>query len=140
MSLFSYQSGIPTGLPASLVPQVKTDILTSDISLPSTLLALSLLLELAPSVTFPEVEYDPLNNIYNATHPALISGLALESLFRFCAALVQADNQIATRIVPNLIISAEKAQKAEMSPANVAKCVTQLVKSDHGELQNMGST
>ena len=93
---------------------------------------MSLLLELAPSVTFPEVEHDLLNDIYNVTHSPLISGLALESLFRFYAALVQADNQIATHIVPNLVISAEKAPKAETSPANVAKCVAQVVKTERG--------
>ena len=93
---------------------------------------MSLPLELALSVTFPSFEHDLLDDIYNATHSPLISGLALESLFRFCAALVQADNQITTRIVSNLVISSEKAQKAETSPANVAKCVALIVKSERG--------
>lgn len=90
---------------------------------------LSLLLELAPSITFPEVEHDLLNDVYNVTHSPLISGFALESLFRFFSSLVQADNQIATHVVPNLVISAENAPRAETNPANVAKCVAQVVKS-----------
>jgi cullin-associated NEDD8-dissociated protein 1 len=90
---------------------------------------LALLLELAPSITFPEVEHDLLNDIYTVTHSPLVSGVALESLFRFFSALVQADNQIATHVVPNLVISAEKAPKAETSPSNVAKCIGQIVQS-----------
>jgi cullin-associated NEDD8-dissociated protein 1 len=90
---------------------------------------LSLLLELAPTSTFPEVERDLLNDIYNITHSHLISGVALESLFRFYSSLVQADNQIATHVVPNLVISADKAPKAESNPANVAKCIAQVVRS-----------
>jgi len=128
--LNSYKSGIPADIPTSLIPQIKTYISTTDISLLSQAMStLSLLLELAPSVTFPEVEHDLLNDIYNVTHSPLISGFALESLFRFYSSLVQADNQIATHVVPNLVISAEKAPRAESSPANVAKCVAKVVKS-----------
>ena len=79
---------------------------------------------------FLDLEYDPLNNIYNSTHSALISGLAPKSLFCFCAALVQPYNQIATRIVLNRVISAEKAPKAETNLAYVAKCVAHVVKSE----------
>lgn len=119
-------------LPSSLVAQVKTYISVSDISLLSQALTiLTLLLELSPSVTFPEVEHDVLNEIYAVAHSPLVSGVALESLFRFFAALVQADNQIATHVVPNLVISAEKAPKPESSPSNVAKCIAQVVKAQH---------
>jgi len=73
----------------------------------------------------------------------LISGLVLESLFRFCAAVFQAHNQIATHIVPNLVISAEKAPKAATIHVNVANCA-QVVKNERGvaagTMQNMGST
>ncbi|KAF8168473.1 armadillo-type protein [Crassisporium funariophilum] len=127
--LKSYKLGIPQALPSSLIPQVKTYIATSDISLLSQALTiLALLLELSPTVTFPEVEHGLLNDIYTVTHSPLVAGVALDSLFRFFAALVQADNQIATHVVPNLVISAEKAPKAECSPSNVAKCIGQVVK------------
>jgi cullin-associated NEDD8-dissociated protein 1 len=90
---------------------------------------LSLLLELAPASTFPEVEHDLLNDIYNVTHSPLISGAALESLFRFYSSLVRADNQIATHVIPNLVISSDKAPKAESNPSNVAKCIAQVIRS-----------
>ena len=77
------------------------------------------------------MEHDLLNEIYAVAHSPLVSGVALESLFRFFAALVQADNQIATHVVPNLVISAEKVPKAESSPSNVAKCIAQVVKAQH---------
>ncbi|KAF8907661.1 armadillo-type protein [Gymnopilus junonius] len=131
--LKSYTNGIPSNLPSNLVPQVKPYISTSDISLLSQALStLALLLELSPSITFPEVESDLLSDIYSVAHSPLVSGVALDSLFRFFAALVQADAQIATHVVPNLVNSSEKAVKTENSPSNVAKCVAQVVKSAMG--------
>lgn len=106
---------------------------TTDISLLSqSLTILALLLELSPATTFPEVERDLLNDIYHIAHSPLISGSALDSLLSFFSALVQADNQIATHVVPNLVVSVEKAPKAESSPGNVAKCIAQVVKSQRG--------
>lgn len=87
------------------------------------------MLETAPTTTFPEVEHDLLNDIYAISHSPLVSGPALEALFKFYSALVQADNQIATHLVPNLVIVSEKAPKAENSPANVARSVAQVVKN-----------
>ncbi|KAJ3507237.1 hypothetical protein NLJ89_g6418 [Agrocybe chaxingu] len=131
--LKSYQSGIPADLPSSLIPQVKTYISTADISLLSQALStLALLLELSPAATFPEVEHDLLNDIYIVTHSPLVAGVALESLFRFYSALILADNQIATHVVPNLVIAAEKAPKADASAANVAKSIAVVVKNQLG--------
>ncbi|KAF9560250.1 TIP120-domain-containing protein [Agrocybe pediades] len=131
--LRSYQAGIPSDLPSNLIPQVKPYISTADISLLSQALStLALLLELSPATTFPEVEHDLLSDIYGIAHSPSISGVALESLFRFFAALVSADNQIATHVVPNLVFSAEKATptaKGGVSPSNVAKCIAQVVRS-----------
>ncbi|TFK38693.1 TIP120-domain-containing protein [Crucibulum laeve] len=130
--LRSYTSGIPPALPASLIPQIKPYLSTSDISLLSQALStLAILLELSPATAFPEVERDILNDIYVIAHSPLVSGAALDSLFRFFAGLVQADNQIATHIVPNLVFSSEKAPKGESSSSNVAKCIAQVVKSQH---------
>lgn len=56
----------------------------------------------------------------------------MEALFRFFASLVQADNQISTHLVPNLVIASEKAPKNENSPANVARCIAQVVKNSQG--------
>lgn len=50
----------------------------------------------------------------------------------FFGSLVQADGQIGTHLVPNLVAGAEKALKAECSPGNVAKCIAQIVKSQQG--------
>jgi len=131
--LSSYKSGIPNDLPPALIPQIKVYISTTDISLLAQALnTLALLLELSPALTFPEVEHSLLNDIYNVTHSPLVSGVALESLFRFYGSLVQADNQIATHVVPNLVISAEKVAKADSSSSNVAKCIAQVIKSQQG--------
>ncbi|KAK7047997.1 Cullin-associated nedd8-dissociated protein 1 [Favolaschia claudopus] len=126
----SYTEGVPAALPPALVPQIKPYLSTSDIPLLSQGLSLlALLLELAPTTTFPEIESDLLPDVYRIAHSPLVSGAALDSLLSFCAALVSADNQIATHLVPNLVIAVEKAPKADASPSNVAKAVAQIVKS-----------
>jgi cullin-associated NEDD8-dissociated protein 1 len=124
-----YKSGIPVDLPPTLVPQIKNYVSTSDISLLSQSLSiLALLLELSPDVTFVEIERDILTDVYTIAHSPLVSGAALDAILVFFAALVEADGQIATHVVPNLVLAAEKAPKAESSPGNVAKCVAQVVK------------
>lgn len=125
-----YKSGIPVDLPPSLVPQVKSYLSTTDISLLShSLSILAVLLELSPAATFLEIERDVLTDIYTIAHSPLVSGAALDAMIMFFGALVQADGQIATHVVPNLVLLAEKAFKAESAPGNVAKCVAQVVKS-----------
>lgn len=127
-----YQSGIPKDLPPTLVPQIKNYISTSDISLLShSLIILASLLELSPVGTFPEVERDVLPDVYHIAHSPLVSGVVLDAILVFFGALVQADGQIATHLVPNLVGIAEKAPKTESSPGNVAKCVAQVVKSQY---------
>ncbi|KAF9235878.1 armadillo-type protein [Melanogaster broomeanus] len=110
-----YQYGIPRDLPSSLLPQVKLYVGTSDISLLSQALSiLALLLELSPSTTFPEVEKELLSDIYQIAHSPL------------------ADRQIATHVVPNLVIGFEKSSRAEANPSNIAKCIGQVVRSSQG--------
>lgn len=128
-TIFRYQT-LPADLPAALIPQLKPYISTSDISLLSQALStVALLLELAPTSTFPEVEHELLQNIYAIAHSPLVSGAPFDSVLAFFAALVEADGQIATHVVPNLVISIEKSPKGQVSQANVAKCVGQVVKS-----------
>ncbi|KAF9229840.1 TIP120-domain-containing protein [Gyrodon lividus] len=128
-----YRSGIPADLPLSLVPQIKLYVGTSDISLLSQALSiLALLLELSPSISFPEIEKELLSDIYQIAHSPLVSGAALDSFLAFFSALVQADRQIATHVVPNLVIAVEKSSKTEANPSNVAKCIGQVVRSSQG--------
>jgi cullin-associated NEDD8-dissociated protein 1 len=129
--LRSYTGGVPAALPSALIPQIKSFLSTSDIPLLSQALSLlALLLELAPTTTFPEIESDLLPDVYRIAHSPLVSGAALDSLLSFCAALVSADRQIATHLVPNLVIAVEKAPRADASPNNVAKAVAQIVRSE----------
>jgi cullin-associated NEDD8-dissociated protein 1 len=122
-------STVPADLPPALISQLKPYISTSEISLLAAALNIvALLLELAPASTFPEVEHDLLQDIYAVSHSSLISGAPFDSVLEFFAALVQADMQIATHVVPNLVISIDKAPKTETSQANVARCIGQVVK------------
>ncbi|KAG5641254.1 hypothetical protein DXG03_005660, partial [Asterophora parasitica] len=130
--LKGYTSGIPPELSPALVSQVKPYVSLSDIALLSqSLIILALLLNLSPKTTFPVVEKDLLLDIYDISHSPLLSGAALDNLLAFFSALVQADDQISTHVVPNLVIFVEKAPKAEASPSNVARCIAQVVQSQH---------
>jgi cullin-associated NEDD8-dissociated protein 1 len=130
---YSYSSGIPSELPSALIPNLQTYISTSDIPLLAQALnTLALLLELSPAKTFAPVERELLAEVYKIAPSPLVSGPALEALFNFLTALVHADNQIATHLVPNLVIIALKAPKADANPANVAKCVACIVKGFQG--------
>lgn len=91
-----------------------------------------MLLDLSPSATFPEVERELLSDIYQIVHSPLVSGAALDSVLSFFSSLVQADNQIATHVVPNLALSAEKANMSDANLANVAKAIGQVVQSAQG--------
>lgn len=127
---FRYKAGVPAHLPSELLPVLKSYISPSDISLLAHALNnTALLLELAPNATFPEVEREVLQDIYSIAHSPLISGVSFDAVLAFFGALVEADREIATHVVPNLVISIEKAPKAEASPSNVAKCIGQVVKS-----------
>ncbi|KAK7019727.1 hypothetical protein VNI00_017966 [Paramarasmius palmivorus] len=131
--LKSYTSGIPSGLPSTLIAHIKPYLTVSDISLLSQALnTLSILLELAPSITFPEVEKSLLPTLYSISHSPLVAGSALDSLLNFYGALVSADVQIATHVVPNLVLTVDKAPKSDANLSNVAKCVAQVVKSHQG--------
>lgn len=124
-----YTNGVPADLPPNLVPQLKSFLTTADISILANAVGiLTLLLQISPDTTFPEVERDVLKDIYAMAQSPLVSGAALDALLGFFGALVEADNQIAAHVVPSLKISAEKAT-SEVSSANVAKCIAQIAKS-----------
>lgn len=93
---------------------------------------LAVLLDLSPSTTFPEVEREVLSDIYRIAHSPLVSGAALDSVLAFFSSLVQADDQIATHVVPGLALSVENTDKPDANLANVAKCIGQVIQSAHG--------
>ncbi|KAF7784838.1 hypothetical protein Agabi119p4_1003 [Agaricus bisporus var. burnettii] len=131
--LRSYTSTLPPDLAPHLIPQVKGYLSTADFTLLSQSLSIvALLLELSPTSTFPEVERALLPELYVIAYSPLISGAALESLFKFFTALVQADDQITMHVIPNLVNAVEKAPRGETNPSNVAKCIAAVVKSQHG--------
>lgn len=70
-----------------------------------------------------------LKDIYPLAHSPLVSGSCLDSLLGFFGALVRADGQIASHIVPGLVISLNHAKSADTLPTNVAKVVSQVVRN-----------
>ncbi|KAJ7442535.1 hypothetical protein B0H11DRAFT_2251423 [Mycena galericulata] len=98
-----------------------------DIPLQSRAISLlALVLKLAPTATFSEIESDLLPDVYRIAHSPLVSGAALDSLLSLYAPLVNSDAQIATHWVPNLVIAVQKAPRADASPNNVAKTMAQI--------------
>ncbi|TFY60061.1 hypothetical protein EVJ58_g5390 [Rhodofomes roseus] len=126
-ALLRRYNAVPPDLPTTTIPTLKAYISISDISLMSQAVSIvALLLELTPANTYPEVERELLTDIYNIAHSPLVAGAAFESVLAFFAALVQADMEVATHLVPNLVISVEKAPKSDASLANVARCIGQI--------------
>ncbi|KAH9939018.1 ARM repeat-containing protein [Epithele typhae] len=131
-ALLRRYTAIPTDLPSSLIPVFKAYITPTDLPLLGAALDLiTLLLVLAPADTFSEVERDVLPDIYNISYSPVIVGVPFESLLAFYGGLVEADLQIASHVVPNLVLAMEKA-KGDVSLPNVAKCLGQVVKSHQG--------
>jgi len=127
--LSRYDNGVPANLSHTLIPQLKSYVSTTDISLQSQALSLfALLLQLSPKSTFPEVEREVLEDVYNIAYSPLTSGAALDSVLAFFGALVEADFQIATHVVSSLTRGTPEKPK-DISYPNVAKCVAQVVKS-----------
>ena len=126
-----YDNGVPPNLLRGLIPQLKTYVSATDISLHSQALSLfALLLQLSPKSTFPEVEREVLEYIYGIAYSPLTSGAALDAVLVFFGALVEADSQIATHVVSSLTRNTPEKPK-EVSYPNVAKCVAQVVRSYH---------
>ncbi|KAF8499003.1 TIP120-domain-containing protein [Russula emetica] len=129
--LSRYDNGVPPNLLRGLIPQLKTYVSATDISLHSQALSLfALLLQLSPKSTFPEVEREVLDDIYGIAYSPLTSGAALDAVLVFFGALVEADFQIATHVVSSLTRNTLE-KPTEVSYPNVAKCVAQVVKSYH---------
>ena len=126
-----YDNGVPPNLLRGLIPQLKTYVSATDISLHSQALSLfALLLQLSPKSTFPEVEREVLEDIYGIAYSPLTSGAALDAVLVFFGSLVEADFQIATHVVSSLTRNTHEKHK-EISYPNIAKCVAQVVKSYH---------
>lgn len=131
--LHAYRSGLPAQTSVQLIPQLTQYLSTADIALlAQALLVHAALLRLAPAETFPLVERQVLQVVYTLAPNPLVGGssAALDALQAFFGALVEADAQIATHVVPNLIRAVDKAPANERAPANVAKCVSRIVKSN----------
>ena len=108
---------------------MKPYISTQDISLLANALSiLSCLMTLSPPLTYPAVEAEYLSDLYKIAHSPLLVGTSLDALLAFFAALVEADAQIATHVIPNLVIPVQKTAKGEASYANIAKCIGTVVK------------
>jgi cullin-associated NEDD8-dissociated protein 1 len=131
LSVGRYDKGVPPNLLRGLIPQLKTYVSATNISLHSQALSLfALLLQLSPKSTFPEVEREVLEDIYDIAYSPQTSGAALDAVLGFFGALVEADSQIATHVVSSLTRYTPERPK-EVSYPNVAKCVAQVVKSYH---------
>ncbi|KAK7468323.1 hypothetical protein VKT23_002837 [Stygiomarasmius scandens] len=168
LKAYTPPSSIPPGLPPTLIAQIKPFLSLStsslDISLLSqSLVTLSILLDVAPKLTFPEVEKSLLNEVYAVScETTLGGGVVVDSLLGFYESLVRADPEIATHVVPGLVIVTQKTGAGGLGAAattavgsrgagagagaatavagvgggpnlgTVAKCVAQVVKTNQG--------
>lgn len=131
--ILRFSDTVPDNVVDAVIGQLKSYISTSDIPLLShALTILALLLQLAPSKTYPAVESGYLPSIYTVAHSPLLTGTSLDSLLSFFARLVQADSEIATHVIPSLTIPLVKTSKGDASYSNVAKCIRVVVECHPG--------
>jgi len=117
--LRKYKSGLPEHL-----------ISTQDISLlASALSIIACLMQLSTPLTYSVVESEYLSVIYSIAHSPLSTGVSLDALLVFFAALVEADSQITTHVISNLTILPQKTNKSKANYGNVAKCIGTVVRS-----------
>ncbi|KIO24797.1 hypothetical protein M407DRAFT_244321 [Tulasnella calospora MUT 4182] len=127
--LKKYPNGIPNHIPNELVPQLQSFLSLNDLPLLThALTTLSILLTIAPKETFPLVESAVLPTTYQLAFSPLVSGACLDALTDFFCSLVTADHEISTHVVPGLRFALEKSGAPDASPANVAKCISAVVK------------
>ncbi|KAG8898086.1 hypothetical protein FRB99_007676, partial [Tulasnella sp. 403] len=127
------KSGIPSHIPHDLVPQLQGFLSFNDlVLLTHALTTLAILLTLFPKEIFPLVESSILPQTYQIAYSPAVSGSALEALTDFFCALVVADSQIATHVVPGLVQGLEKSSSADTSPSNVSKCISAVIKGSPG--------
>ncbi|KAL1713631.1 armadillo-type protein [Schizophyllum commune] len=132
-ALIRCYASVPPEVVRELIAQVKGFVSLSDIALLSQSLNLiASLLEVAPATAFPEVEKTVLGQVYNLAYSPLLAGSSLDAVLIFISALVSADKQISPHVIPGLAIAADKAPKGEVSAANVARCIAQVVQADLG--------
>ena len=126
-----YKTAIPTDLPPALLPLLSPYLGTGDIPLLShSCVVMTILLNLAPDKSYPFIEANLLKEIYRLSLSPLVSGTSLDSMLVFYDALVHADQQIATRVVPSLVLEVDKGNKVATSTANVSKCISRTVQSN----------
>lgn len=88
---------------------------------------MSLLLKVYPRVSYPIVEKQILGVISGLVCSPLVTGAALNSTEEFYGTLVAVDNQIASHVIPNLVLALDRAGR-EGSAANVSKCIAGVVR------------
>lgn len=129
ISIHRCKSDLPKDLILIIVEQMKLYVSTQDISLlASALSILACLMQISPPRTYPAVEAEYLSEIYSIAHSPLVTGASLDALLAFFAALVEADSQIATHVIPNLTIPLQKATKNDGSYGYVAKAIGTVVR------------
>jgi cullin-associated NEDD8-dissociated protein 1 len=126
------RGGIPDQFITETISQLKQYLTIADITvLSQSLTTLSLLLKTYPRVTYPIVEKEAMTLVSGLACSPLVSGTTLNAVEEFYGNLVETDNQIASHVIPSLVLGLDKAG-AEGSPANVSKCIARVVRSAPG--------
>jgi len=128
-----YQSGLPAGLVATIIPQLLPYFAIEELShFTNSLTIITLMLQMAPRDAYQIAEAEILPIIYRCAVSHLPTGLLLDSVVEFLGSLVAADPPIANRLIPGLTASLEKTTPNSASPLNASRCIGAVVRSEMG--------
>jgi hypothetical protein len=128
-----YQSGLPAGLVATIIPQLLPYLAIEELShFTNSLTVVTLMLQLAPHDAYPVAEAEILPIIYRCAVSHLPTGLLLDSVVEFFGSLVAADPPIANRLLPGLTAALEQTTPNNASPLNASRCIGAIVRCEMG--------
>ncbi|KAF8303097.1 TIP120-domain-containing protein [Clavulina sp. PMI_390] len=126
-----YNNGLPQSLVSTIISQLTPYLTLQDIShFTNSLTVLNTMLRIAPADVYPAAESEVLPIIYKCAVSQLPAGPLVENIIEFFGTLVTADPPIATRLIPGLTTSLEKAPAGTASSVNTSRCIGGIVRSE----------
>ena len=126
-------TGYPPGLISSVIAQINPYLTLTELShFTNSISVITQMLRTSPPEVYGLVEKDILPLIYPSVVSTTVTATLLDALLDFFTALVQADSQIASRLVAGFTVSLDQISvSAGSTPAiNTSKCIAVAIRSE----------